>query len=573
MHYLTGAVALNDMELTQLLLENGADTKAIDFEGCNPLHLAISCRNHQVAGYLLKFYADSTDNALDHALGIACSQPDKKLELIEKLLKLGASLNVEDRYGLTPLHAVAETGFTKAGDILLKYGGDIEKATSRGFRPLMMAAMTGHLETTKFLVEKGADVNGGPIHSNRISALGGACFNGHLEVVKWLLDNGATASSINFKNDLTSNILLRQSHIEIFRLLLHKRVDVNAEDTDGTTALFSAVQHNHVELVKILLELGADVMKIHPSSGASIFHVAALTGNKELLEMLTKIADPSFTKYLDASGRTAGVVAAISGKIATLEHLASIGPNETLQIKSTYDMIHILRWTNYAAILALLSKHGALDVTISSEYFATTILQRICGNSALSPYTLDSVLDRLVKYGFKFEITDFAGRTLLYAAIIGCKPEIVKLLLVRGCNFQLRDKYGFNTFDHLLYRASKSWAPPGPPPRPPPSAGIFPMPKPPEPLKGISPLQSPNRPQIPSPPVPSKFPGNPTFLSSAYRTYSPPRLECLPAPVPHFKSTSPPDVAAEALLYDKNGNTLTDDVGGTILRMYYLPIC
>jgi len=260
-------------------------------------------RSHEVIRHLLKFYVDNTDNSLDHALGIACSQPDNKLELIEKLLKLGAILNVEDRYGLTPLDAAARAGFTKAADILIEHGGEIEKATSRGFRPLMMAAMTGHLETTKFLVEKGADVNGGPIHSNRISALGGACFNGHLEVVKWLLDNGATASSINFKNDLTSNILLRQSHIEIFRLLLHKRVDINAEDTDGTTALFSAVQHNHVELLKILLELGADVMKIHPSSGASIFHVAALTGNRELLEMLTKKADLSFSFMLLRSYR------------------------------------------------------------------------------------------------------------------------------------------------------------------------------------------------------------------------------------------------------------------------------
>jgi len=178
-----------------------------------------------------------------------------------------------------------------------------------------------------------------------------------------------------------------------------------------------------------------------------------------------------------------------------------------------------------------------------------------------------------MKYGFKLQITDSDGRTMLYAAVTRYMPKIVKVLLARGLNFRMRDKYGFNTFDYLLYRASKSWGPPGPPPRPPPSAGMFPMPKPPEPLKGTSTLQSPNRPQIPSPPVPSKFPGDPAFLSSAYRTYSPPRLECLPAPVLHYKSTSPSNVAVEALLYDKNRNTLTDDIGGTVLRMYCLRKC
>ncbi|KAH8593580.1 ankyrin repeat-containing domain protein [Bisporella sp. PMI_857] len=556
----------NDIMLTQLLLEKGADTKAQDFRGFTPLHHAITCGNHEIAGYLLKLHVKNIDNSLDRALHIACSKPDTELELIEKLLELGASPNAEDLYKMAPLHIAADKGFTKAIDILLKYGADIEKVGQLHLRPLIMAAKAGHLETTKFLVEKGADINEGPMPSIGHNALGLSCLKGQIEVVKWLLDNGADAS-VSFRH-ITMDSALGPSHNEIFRLLLQKREDVNAEDPYGITAIFAAVKYNKLGLVKFLLEIGADVMRIDANSGDSIFHAAAFLGNKEILQMLTEKADLSFTKYLNARSQTPGVVAAISGQLAALGHLASIGPAETLRITSPFDIGQILRFEDYAAILDSLSKHRALDTILSQDFLVGTVLFRICAGIDFIPHDLDAVLGTLIKHGFKLDVVNVCGQTILHSIVISCIPKIAKLLLAHGSNFRLRDKHGFNTFDHLLYGVSKCWFSPRQPPRPLPP--YFPRYKPNRPLMGIPATQeSPKIPQSTAPPV-SSGSSHPSLVSSSASTTSstvgalgPPAP---PPPPSNFTRMKPSDVATDALLYDKDGNILTDDTGGTILH-------
>ena len=498
---LTGAMLRNDIKLTQLLLEKGADPKAKDADGHEPLAWAIDVKNYEVAQYLLKFYVDDIEHSLDKPLYIACRNPDMEIELIEKLLELGASPNAaEGPDEMTPLHVAASFGYTKAVDMLLKYSEDIAKLNYPGVQPLTMAAKAGHLETTKFLVRKGADVNISGIAIG-MNVLGLTCYNGHVEVVEWLLNNGADASLVSFRN-LPIDVALGPNHNEIFRLLLQNLGDVNAEDVHGNAALYASVKYNKVELVNFLLKLGADVMKIDKSSGDSIFHAAAFAANVELFKILTKKTGLNFTTYLNDRHQTPAIIAAISGKLAALEHLAAIGPSETLRVTSPFDFEQILKNKEYTAILDLLSKHGALDIMFSRQV-AHPFLMRTCFGNYFMPHNLDSFLGTLIKHGFKPDITDDFGRTILHRVVLQCIPEVAKLLLAHGSNVRLRDKPGLNTFDHLLYIAPISWVP-LPPPR---------------------------------------------------------RLI--------YTRTNPSDLAAEALIYGKDGNILTDDTGGTILRMYY----
>jgi len=48
-------------------------------------------------------------------------------------------------------------------------------------------------------------------------------------------------------------------HIEVVKLLLEAGADVNAKTIDGDTALKWASDYGHTEIVKLLLEAGADV--------------------------------------------------------------------------------------------------------------------------------------------------------------------------------------------------------------------------------------------------------------------------------------------------------------------------
>src|SRR2546423_4584674 len=69
--------------------------------------------------------------------------------------------------------------------------------------------------------------------------------------------------------------------------LLQKKVNVNAPEADGTTALHWAVQQDDLELVQRLIRAGADV-KAKNDYGSTPMSEAAIVGNPAVLEQLIK---------------------------------------------------------------------------------------------------------------------------------------------------------------------------------------------------------------------------------------------------------------------------------------------
>jgi len=75
---------------------------------------------------------------------------------------------------------------------------------------------------------------------------------------------------------------------DVFKLnaLLAEGIDVNAADERGRTALFRAVQLGHLEVVKVLLNAGADV-HIKSTKGKSVFDVTS-ANIPEIADLLNK---------------------------------------------------------------------------------------------------------------------------------------------------------------------------------------------------------------------------------------------------------------------------------------------
>ena len=95
------------------------------------------------------------------------------------------------------------------------------------------------------------------------------------------------------------------------RSLLQKKADVNAAQTDGTTALHWAVRWDDLETADLLIRAGANV-SVATRAGATPLQLAAINGNAAIIEKLIKAgADPNapLTKY----GDTALMMAARTG--------------------------------------------------------------------------------------------------------------------------------------------------------------------------------------------------------------------------------------------------------------------
>ncbi|HEY9129789.1 MAG TPA: ankyrin repeat domain-containing protein [Sulfurovum sp.] len=83
---------------------------------------------------------------------------DNDLEAFKKEFENGTDVNLQNRYGWTPLHIAIRRDRRDMVAYLLEQGADINKTDGVGWTPLMEAVMDDMPELCAFLIEKGADV-------------------------------------------------------------------------------------------------------------------------------------------------------------------------------------------------------------------------------------------------------------------------------------------------------------------------------------------------------------------------------------------------------------------------------
>ena len=139
--------------------------------------------------------------------------------------------------------------------------------------------------------------------------------------------------------------------------LLAAGTDVNATQSDGSSALLYAVYAGDVELVKQLLAAGADA---NPGNeyGAVPMAEAAMQGNVEIMQLL--LAHGALPDQTNLEGETALMIAARSGNIPAAELLLEQGA--AVNAKESWGGQSALMWAaaqNQPDMLKLLLTHGA----------------------------------------------------------------------------------------------------------------------------------------------------------------------------------------------------------------------
>ena len=178
-----------------------------------------------------------------------------------------------DGGAITPLVYAARANNLESVKVLLAAGADINQTTGYGWSPLLVATQNRYYRLAAYLLDRGANVN--LANSGGWSALYLATDNRNIE-------NGDYPVR---KPDM--------DHLEFIKLLIDKGADVNHRvkdstetrtvftnqwlDENGGTAFFRASQSGDIELMKLLLERGADP-KISTLLGVTALHVAAGIG-------------------------------------------------------------------------------------------------------------------------------------------------------------------------------------------------------------------------------------------------------------------------------------------------------
>ncbi|XP_077362134.1 histone-lysine N-methyltransferase EHMT2 isoform X2 [Festucalex cinctus] len=149
------------------------------------------------------------------------------------------------------LHAAAQRGLLEVCYILLQAGAHIDAQDKDLRTPLLEAIVSNHVEVVRCLIQNGACVY--HVEEDGYTGLHHAAKQGNLEIVNILLETG--------------------------------QVDVNSQDNGGWTPIIWAAEHKHVEVIKVLLNRGADVT-INDKELNVCLHWAAYAGNVDIAEMV-----------------------------------------------------------------------------------------------------------------------------------------------------------------------------------------------------------------------------------------------------------------------------------------------
>ncbi len=122
--------------------------------------------------------------------------------------------------------------------------------------------------------------------------------NGDYERVKELLDNGVDVNIINKnnKNCTPLHIASIYGHIEILRLLIERGANINALDKSKISSLSYACYHKRLDVVKLLLKNNANV-NIVDNYGNTLLHDVChgYKINEEIIELVISYGIDDFT--------------------------------------------------------------------------------------------------------------------------------------------------------------------------------------------------------------------------------------------------------------------------------------
>lgn len=154
------------------------------------------------------------------------------------------------------------------------------------YKELRDAILTNNFDRVKELIAKGTNVNSQNYLGN--TPLHDAVSTDNIEMVKLLLSHGANINCRNEWGFTPSNVIASCDDKEMAELLLLEN-DENIDDINdntGSTPLDFAIHIGNKEMVKLLLDSGAEVNSQDSTYESTPLHLAAELGLKEIAELL-----------------------------------------------------------------------------------------------------------------------------------------------------------------------------------------------------------------------------------------------------------------------------------------------
>ena len=356
---------------------------------------------------------------------------------------------------IAPVADAAKAGDLAAVKRLLHEGGDVNAALGDGTTALHHAATRGDAEMVSVLLYAGANVRattrlGGytPLHL--------ASQRGHEAVIERLIKGGANPNLATATGATPLMLAAASGHVAAVKQLAAQQADLNArERANDQTALMFAAAFDRPEVVKLLIEVGADVQLT-----SKVLDVSALESPEDALQEEIRQA----TQRRPAAAPDAGKE--VAGVTRPFKY------NELIGKQGGFGAVHYAaRQGSTASVMALLDGGAEVNVRATSDGTTPLLMGIVNGHYDLAMALLDRGADP--------NLASDAGASPLYATInIEWAPRsfypqpraqlqqrttylaLMKSLLDKGAdpNARLRKKLWYTQYNFDLLRTDEGGA-------------------------------------------------------------------------------------------------------------------
>ena len=250
---------------------------------------------------------------------------------------LGVNSQLTDKRE-TALHLAAELGVQQAAETLLGQGAKVNVRDDEGRSPLTYAQTSGHTQLAE-LLQVHAEAELSLLQKEKTSDaqdLFAAAENNDRASVELLLAEGADPKARKVHGHTTFNrlgfetpfhIAFDAGHYSLAAILLKEAMGINGLDERGWTPLMIAITADDWDLVRELLNDGANIMAGHEENALDVAEM--MESEEKLLEVVVAVKGAN----IDIKGTPLLMWAAQKGHIYTVRYLVEQGAEVNVQDK------------------------------------------------------------------------------------------------------------------------------------------------------------------------------------------------------------------------------------------------
>ena len=329
---------------------------------------------------------------------------NEQVEIVKELLKQGADPNFQNEHGQTALHVCNEI---ETIQILLSYGANPNITDCNGDTPLHHASITVRVDKMRQLLNQGADPNA--LNNTKSTALHIVMCNytkndKHLvlDAIKLLIEFHAEIDIQNKSGETPLYLGLKakpanEQKLEIIHELLKLGANPNVKTYYGTTSLREIVLTlQNIDLLSLMILYGARVDIAQPN-GVTLLHQAATKLNTEMIrKLLENGANPNALTRLNFSPLCSVFTEFSEDEkpiVEAIDELVKHGADINFQDSDRWTALHYAISVNYRAVANVLLRLGsnqnirdkygnsaiemALEIKCRPMYFAKNLFYNI----------------------------------------------------------------------------------------------------------------------------------------------------------------------------------------------------